>query len=115
MCWVHLLRDTHFLAQGQPESEERKKLHEKLTNLYLTIQTLQKNNWTKGASKRTLKKIQAKIQQLIHRAWQDKECQRIIQRVGIYRQELLECIRSPEVLPENNTAERGLRSVVCPS
>lgn len=110
--WVHLLRDTHLLARGQPESEERRELHEKLTNLYLTIKTFQKNTWTPKTSKRTLKKLQAQLQKLICVTWQDKECQRIAQRLGIYQQELLECIRSPGVLPENNTAERGLRSVV---
>lgn len=110
--WIHLLRDTHLLAKGQPGNGERKELHERLTSIYVAIEKFQKNIWTPKASQQTLKKLQAKLQQLIRGTWRDKECQRITQRLDTYQQELLECIRSPDVLPENNTAERGLRSVV---
>ena len=111
-CWVHLLRETHLLAQGDPDNQERDRLHTELTNIYAAIIRFKAKEWTVGRAKHTTTRLTNQLQALSQVPWTDKECQRLAKRISKYQQQLLTCIRHPEVLPENNTAERGIRPVV---
>lgn len=111
-CWVHLTRETHLLARGDPDNEERRRLHTELTNLYAAIIRFKAKEWTEIRAKHTETRIGNQLTSLVEVPWQDKECQRIAKRITKYHSRLLTCVRHPDVLPENNTAERGLRPVV---
>jgi len=111
-CWVHLLRETHLLARGDPDNQERQRLHAELTRLYAAIIRFKAKTWTKRRAQYTETRLTNQLQQLADTSWTDKECQRIAKRISKYRRQLLTCIRHANVLPENNTAERGIRPVV---
>lgn len=111
-CWVHLLREAHFLTQADPENVERTVLHDRLQALYGTIIRFQQKEWLATQAKTTEQWLDTRLHGLAHRDWQDTQCSRLAKRIRKYHHELLTCIRLPNVLPENNTAERGLRPVV---
>lgn len=111
-CWVHLLRETHLLARADPDNEERQRFHQKLTNIYAAIIQFKAKRWTERRAKYTCTRLTNQLQPLAQTPWADKECQRIAARITKYQRQLLTCIRHKDVLPENNTAERGLRPVV---
>lgn len=111
-CWVHLLRDSHLNAQASPKNQERKRLHTSLTNIYQTIAAFRAKPWFKQQAAQAEYKLDHRLMNLVHRQWQDSQCARLAKRIRKYHHELLACIRYPNVLPENNTAERGLRPVV---
>lgn len=111
-CWVHLLRETHLLARGDPDNRERQQLHTELTNIYAAIIRFKAKAWTKQRAQYTETRLSNQLLKLAQASWTDEECQRIAKRLTKYQRQLLTCIRNPNVLPENNTAERGLRPVV---
>ena len=111
-CWVHLLRDSHLLARGSPDSKERAYLHKRLTAIYQKIARFQDTGWQQQAARKLERELDARLQKLATRHWQDHECVRLGKRIRKYRRELLTCVRVPGVRPENNTAERNLRPVV---
>jgi len=111
-CWVHLLRETHLLARGDPDNQERFRLHTELTLIYAAIIRFKAKTWTERRAQSMETRLANQLTTLAQALWTDKECQRIAKRIIKYRRQLLTCIRHSEVLPENNTAERGIRSVV---
>ena len=111
-CWAHLLRETHLLTRGDPDNRERQRLHQELNNIYAAIIRFKARKRTKKGAQYTATRLNNRLRQLAEALWTDKECQRISKRIAKYQRELLTCIRHPNVLPENNTAERGLRPVV---
>lgn len=111
-CWVHLLRETHLLARGDPDNKERRCLHGELTRIYAAIIRFKAKKWTARRATYTETKLANQLTALALTGWTDKECQRLAKRITKYQRQLLTCLRHPQVLPENNTAERGIRSVV---
>jgi transposase len=111
-CWVHLLRETHLLTRGDPDNQERLQLHTELTRIYAAIIRFKAKVWTRQKSQSTETRLANQLQRLAGVSWVDPECQRIAKRITKYQRQLLTCIRHADVLPENNTAERGLRPVV---
>lgn len=111
-CWVHLLRETHLLTKSDPDNRQRQRLHTELTNIYTAIIRFKAKEWTKRRAQYTTIRLTSRLQALSQVSWTDKECQRLAKRIKKYQRQLLTCIRCPDVLPENNTAERGIRSVV---
>lgn len=111
-CWVHLLRETHLLARSDPDSKERQRLHTELTKLYAAIIRFKAKKWIARRATYTETKLTNQLTALALTGWTDKECQRLAKRITKYQRQLLTCLRHSQVLPENNTAERGIRSVV---
>ncbi|PIT98545.1 MAG: hypothetical protein COT71_00210 [Candidatus Andersenbacteria bacterium CG10_big_fil_rev_8_21_14_0_10_54_11] len=109
---MHLLRETHLLARDDPDNQERLHLHTELTRMYAAIIRFKAKTWTKQRAHYTETRLANQLQQVENTSWTDKECQRIAKRITKYRRKLLTCIRHPNVLPENNTAERGIWPVV---
>ena len=112
-CWVHLLRDSHLAVQASPDNAERKRLHAALTTLYgRIIRFREKPHWIQCRANMLSRKLDKQLQCLAKADWQDAVCTRLAKRIRKYHRQLLTCLRYPAVLPENNTAERGLRPVV---
>lgn len=112
-CWVHLLRDSHLHARASPDNEERRFLHAELTELYQAIAAFRNRpHWNRWKAAWLERKLDKRLQKLAAADWQDSQCTRLAKRIRKYHHELLTCLRIPAVLPENNTAERGLRPVV---
>jgi transposase len=112
-CWVHLLRDSHLALQASPDDEERRHLHRELTELYGKITRFRaKAHWRQWQAHWLGRQLDKQLQTLSQTDWQDSQCRRLAKRLRKYHHQLLACLRYPSVLPENNTAERGLRPVV---
>lgn len=111
-CWVHLLRDSHLSARASPENQERQALHQALTKTYHRITAFRAKHWNKLRAGLVAKKLDKRLLKFANRDWQDAQCKRLAKRIRKYHRQLLTCVRHPDVLPENNTAERGLRPVV---
>lgn len=111
-CWVHLLRDAHLLRAARPRSRQRKHLHDQLLDIYGRIHRFREQAWEQSAAAELEASLDEQLVRLARRAWSDDGCRRLAKRLNKYHRELLACIRYPTVLPENNTAERGLHPVV---
>lgn len=111
-CWVHLLRETHLLARADPDNAERMHLHQALTHSYAAIVRFKQKDWQVHSARYVETMIDKQLQHQAQTDWHDTECARIAKRLTTYHHQLLACIRHADVLPENNTAERGLRPVV---
>jgi transposase len=111
-CWVHLLRDSSLSARASPNNKQRKRLDASLSTLYQSIASFRRKPWREKQAAQTERTLDTQLLQLADQNWHDKQCKRLAKRIHKYHHELLTCIRYPNVLPENNTAERGLRPVV---
>lgn len=112
-CWVHLLRDSHLAVRASPDDPERQQFHTSLTELYHRITRFRnKAHWRQWQAKWLERKLNNQLAMLGQADWRDGQCRRLAKRLRKYHHQLLACLRYPAVLPENNTAERGLRPVV---
>ena len=113
-CWAHLLRDTHAFTKGKPPpDDERLLFHQQLHHLFIEM-TLCLELAIADESCR-LQLQQDMRQQLLTFAqqdWQDPDCLRLAARILKYLDDLLVWLVHPEVSPDNNLAERGLRPAV---
>lgn len=113
-CWAHLLRDSHALTKGQPPpGSERVQFHQHLHHLFLDMGlALEQAAADETSHLKLYQDMQAKLLAFANRDWQDPDCQRLAARIGKHLPELLLWLRRPDVAPDNNQAERGLRPAV---
>jgi len=111
-CWAHILSETHGLVKSQPQKRSRKILHEDLKTIFDCIAAFKERKWTLRGSMVTEVRIRKELLRVSQKRWRDSECQRMANRISTYLDELLTCIRNPDVEPTNNISERGLRSAV---
>src|SRR5205814_7547150 len=101
-CWVHLLRDTDRVG-GQ--------LHEDTKAAFAAL----KEELAKAVPKRDYDRLDRLLEQIIHTPYTGKYLGRVKtlqDRVRKTKAQLLTCLKYPDILPENNTAERALRNNV---
>lgn len=111
-CWAHLLRDSHALTKGQPH-EERLQFHQQLHNLFIEMGlALEQAAADENQREQVYQQMRAKLLALAQHDWQDPDCLRLAKRIFKYLDDLLLWLRNPEVEPDNNQAERGLRPAV---
>jgi transposase len=111
-CWAHLLRDSHALTKGQP-GEERLQFHQQLHTLFLEMGlALEEAAADENQREQVYQDMRAKLLNLAQHPWTDPDCQRLAKRILKYLEDLLLWLRNPEVAPDNNHAERGLRPAV---
>lgn len=98
-CWVHLLRKAKFYSPS---------LHEDLLILYKKILL----ELEKPVLERERKKFEEEFQILIDKSYSDPEISKVKYRMRNHKSSLFTCLDYENVLPENNTAERAIRSQV---
>lgn len=101
-CWVHLLRDSK-----QTESQ----FHTDLKNIYEEL----KKELAKEVENRDYDRLDELLKRIEKKEYADKNTlavQKLQNRIGKTRSQLLTCLKEKDVLPENNTAERALRNSV---
>ena len=113
-CWAHLLRDSHDLAKGQPPPDaERPQFHKQLHRLYLEMGlALEQAAADPDAREKLHLHMRHKLLAFANRDWTDPDCQRLAARIRKYLDDLLLWLLLPDLAPDNNTAERGLRPAV---
>jgi len=111
-CWAHLLSDSHALTKGQAD-EERLQFHQQLHTLFLEMGlALEEAAADENQREQVYQEMRAKLLALAQHDWQDPDCQRLAKRILKYLEDLLLWLRNPDVEPDNNQAERGLRPAV---
>ena len=111
-CWAHLLRDSHALTTGHPD-QERLQFHQQLHTLFLDMGlALEQQAADETHREQVYQEMQAKLLTLAQHPWQDPDCRRLAKRILKYLDELLLWLRKPDVAPDNNHAEQGLRPAV---
>ena len=113
-CWAHLLRDSHDLTKGRPPpASERPQFHQHLHLLYLEMGLVLEQVSANPASREKLhRQMRGKLLSFANRDWTDPDCQRLAARILKYLDDLLLWLLLPDLAPDNNAAERGLRPAV---
>ena len=113
-CWAHLLRDSHDLTKGQPPpSSERPQFHQQLHLLYLDMGlALEQVAADPAAREKLHRQMRDKLRAFANRDWTDPDCLRLAARILKYLDDLLLWLLLPDLAPDNNAAERGLRPAV---
>ena len=113
-CWAHLLRAGHGLTKGHPPiDEERLQFHQQLHTLFLEMGlALEEAAADETQRAQVYREMRAKLLALAQHDWQDPDCRRLAKRILKYLDDLLLWLSNPDVTPDNNQAERGLRPAV---
>jgi transposase len=101
-CWVHLLRDSDRVG-GQ--------FHEDAKGAFAAL----KEELAKEVPKRDYDRLDRLLEAIIHATYTGKYLGRVKtlqDRIRKTKVQLLTCLKYPDILPENNTAERALRNNV---
>jgi transposase len=101
-CWVHLLRDSDRVG-GQ--------FHEDTKAAFAAL----KEELAKEVPKRDYDRLDRLLEAMIHTTYTGKYLPRVKtlqDRIRKTKAQLLTCLKYPDILPENNTAERALRNNV---
>lgn len=101
-CWVHLLRDS---------KKTESPLHEDLKQVYENI----KLELAKEISKRDFERLDRLLENIAIKKYPQKNIlavKKLQKRIAKTKEQLLECLKHDDVLPQNNTAERALRNNV---
>lgn len=109
-CWVHLLRKVKELENL---TKERAKFQAELQGFYQKIISFRNQSLLK--EKERIKKanlIEKELLKISQRKTKDQGLQRIYNLINKYIQDLLYCLKDPEIFPDNNLAERALRPLV---
>jgi transposase len=111
-CWAHLLRKSHEAATREDASDEIKKLHKKLTNMF----TLLAEDVAKPFNKRQREEWQREylqdVQKIIEDEYMHADTKRIQTRIKNQGKNLLTALLYPEVPLTNNLAERAIMPLV---
>lgn len=115
-CWAHLLRESHKLTLGKPPpaaDSDRIEFHQQLHQRYLEMGLALLAVEADPSQRR---QVHAEMRQSLldfaQKSWQDKDCQRIANRIVNYLDELVVWLIDPAVPADNNLAERSLRPAV---
>lgn len=98
-CWVHLLRTAKNAS---------KRLHTDLVKTYLSLG----EELHKKGQERSPPKMKKMLQKILKTTYEEKGAKPLQERIQRDFKRLLTCLKYPDVLPENNTAERAIRSQV---
>ncbi len=112
-CWAHLLRDSHDLTKGQDPDPEGLVFHNDLLALFVEMGlALEQVAADETQRPEVHQPRRTKLLALAQKDWQTPDCQRLAKRIIKHLDELLLWLLDPEVSPDNNWAERGLRPAV---
>ena len=113
-CWAHLLRDSHALTKGKPPpDDERLLFHQQLHHLFIEMNLCLEQAIADESCRLQLQQdMRQQLLAFAQREWQDPDCQRLAARILKYLDDLLVWLLHPDVSPDNNLAERGLRPAV---
>lgn len=113
-CWAHLLRDTHKLGEAQPDRPDVQEWVGALKVLFAGARALDLAACTPRERARVARALERRLRALAtcYRRTAGHPAQVLAQRLHRYESELFEFIRTPQVSPTNNLAERTVRPQV---
>lgn len=113
-CWVHLLRDVHELKRQHPNHEGVRRWARELYQLYRVGKRWAKRDATPLERRQQRERLERALAEVATPYADDAAApQRVLsKRVLKYLNELFVYVERPDVSPDNNAAERGLRHLV---
>ncbi len=113
-CLVHLLRDLEHVEKYKSPGEHWPAFAKKLRRLIAdAIRLWRRTDELPGetyVSRRD--RLSARLDDLIHTPWQDRQARRLIKRLRRHRDDLFTFLDQPDVPFDNNLAERAIRPAV---
>lgn len=111
-CWAHLLRKSHEAATREDASDEIKKLHKKLTNMFTLLAEDVAKPFNKKQRKEWQREYMQDVQKIIEAEYNHADTKRIQTRIRNQGKNLLTALLYPEVPLTNNLAERAIMPLV---
>ena len=111
-CWAHLLRKTHEEVARDTVSEEMKRLHKKLKELFTLLQEDISKPYQKGQRQKLYDWYTKDLQKIIQTPYRAEDAKRIQTRVRNQYTNLLIALLYEGVPLTNNLAERAIRPMV---
>ncbi len=111
-CWAHLLRKSHEAAVREDASEEVKRLHKKLTELFLLLAEDCCQPFEKKQREEWHEAYWQDLQKIISADYVSADTKRIQTRIRNQGKNLLTALLYPDVPLTNNAAERAIMPLV---
>lgn len=111
-CWAHLLRVSHNEAVRKEASDEVKKLHKKLTQIFLLLAEDAAKPFDKTEREEWYKDYWQDLQKIINAEYLYADTKRVQTRIRNQGENLLTALLYPDVPLTNNLAERAVMPLV---
>jgi transposase len=111
-CWAHLLRKSHEAKRAENASEEVKRLHGELKQLYQILSKTVKEQFKSEKRKKVYKESWSSLKGVIKSSYENKDTQKIQTRIANQGENLLTAVVHKNVPLTNNHAERQIRHMV---
>ncbi len=111
-CWAHLLRKSHEAAVSPDASDEMKKLHQQLKELFFLLTQDVKRPFDFTQRQQLHAWYQQDITRIRETPYQHPDAQRIQTRIRNQNTNLITAVLYPDVPLTNNAAERAVKQVV---
>lgn len=111
-CWAHLLRKSHEASEDKNASDEVKKFHSKLKEIFEDISKIIEKPFKIEERKKFYVKYSEELKQIIHKEYKKKDSQSIQTRIKNQNKNLITALMYKNVPLTNNLSERMLRPLV---
>jgi len=111
-CYAHLLRDLQDIERQFPDVPEVAAFVAHLAPLLSDAMALRREARNRAQYRRRARRLKARIQRAIRRPARHAAVQSYQDIFSRHRDKLYHWVENPDVPPDNNTAERGLRPTV---
>ena len=111
-CWAHLLRKSHEEANRDDASDEVKKLHHHLKDIFLLLQEDCSKPFDKEERQERYSEYIQDIENIINTDYHHADAKRIQTRIRNQRENLLTALLYPDVPLTNNLAEQAVLPMV---
>ena len=110
--WVHLIRKARDLTEMKKTHREHKRLYHHLQRIYHDLKTYLDKPPPKEEREKYYKRFERRLKRAVKKKYKTAGSKAVADRIKRRMPEYLTCILHPEIPPQNNPAEQGLRSVV---
>ena len=111
-CWAHLLRKSHEEANREDASDETKKLHKNLKELFVLLQEDCLKPFEEQERQERHNEYRQDIEAIINTTYRHADAQRVQTRIKNQRENLLTALLYPDVPLTNNLAEQAVLPLV---
>lgn len=111
-CWVHLIRKARDLCEMKKPHPEHRQLHRHLQRVFHDIKEYQKKPPPPDERLNYYLSFERRLKRIIKKNYRTKGSKVIAERIQRRLPEYLTCILQPDIPPQNNPAEQGLRHQV---
>lgn len=111
-CWAHMLRESHKEVTQKTVSEEMKKLHQQIKQIYEQLSLAVSKPFVKTERQRVYEELCKELQIIIATPYTQEDAKHIQHRIASQNKNLLTALLYEHVPLTNNLAERAIRPMV---